>query len=195
MTERRGLLLVLVNPAPVYEDELNDWYDTEHLPERRVLPGFLSALRFVAVDAGPRYAALYDLDSLAALDSPEYSAISGVNFSPWTRRVTRLSKTTRIVAQQIDPGDANIGSCARVLLLRFGEGAAQLLSQIEEGARQNFGGNPQECRYRIFTSDEPSPANVLVVAEFMAAEPHPLHVEAFGAAATKIELSTTYKPY
>ena len=41
----RGLLLTITEPPPAMEEEFNAWYDTEHLAERRAIPGFRSALR------------------------------------------------------------------------------------------------------------------------------------------------------
>ena len=45
----RGLFMVYVDvPAPL-EDELNRWYNEEHIPERLAIPGVLNAARYVAV--------------------------------------------------------------------------------------------------------------------------------------------------
>ena len=71
----KGLLLVLVDPAPILEEELNDWYDLEHLPERAVLPGVETALRFTSLGDGPRYAAIYDLTQLEVLQSDGYLVV------------------------------------------------------------------------------------------------------------------------
>src|SRR5690606_30537385 len=97
----RGLLLVLADPPPDFEEELNAWYDTEHLPERRVLPGFDTALRFTSLGDGPRYAALYDLTSPEALQTPEYNACSGANFSPWTRRTMARAHPMRLSGELV----------------------------------------------------------------------------------------------
>ena len=105
MPDDLGLLLVAMEPPPGLDEEFNDWYDTEHLPQRRALPGFLSGRRFVCVDGWPRYAALYDLTSAAALDSPGYRAVSGTNPTPWSRRILpRTVGRRRVVARQIAPG-------------------------------------------------------------------------------------------
>lgn len=88
----KGLLLVLMEPPAPLEEEFNDWYDTEHFPQRRALPGFLSASRWACLEGWPRWAAVYDLESTAALETPEYRAVSGPNSTPWSRRV--LPRTT-----------------------------------------------------------------------------------------------------
>lgn len=195
MAERQGLLLVLVDPAPDRREELNAWYDTEHLPERRELPGFLSALRFEVVGQGPLYAALYDLENLSVLDSAGYRAVSGENFSPWTRRVTRLSPTTRIVAEQIHPGGAVIGPCSYLLLMLFGAGAAGRAGRIEGALRAHFARHAK-ARIRLFQADEPASGSLVVTVEFSGAEvPDLPHSVIFGPEGEDIELMALYRPY
>jgi hypothetical protein len=76
-------------------DEFNDWYDTEHIPERLRIPGFINAVRWVG-DSNPRVSlAIYDLESLDVLKKPEYRAVSPENFSPWSKRIL-LGKCVRI---------------------------------------------------------------------------------------------------
>jgi len=85
-----GLLLTLTEPAPRDEDEFNAWYDTEHLPERLAISGFVSARRWVDPDARPgegRYLATYELERPEVLDTPEYLAHVGDGFTPWSKRV------------------------------------------------------------------------------------------------------------
>lgn len=87
MTHDRGLLLFMTDINPALEDEFNRWYEEEHLPERRAIPGFLSARRFRCIEGGPKYLALYDLESPAVLQSPPYLKIMGASKSPWTLRM------------------------------------------------------------------------------------------------------------
>jgi hypothetical protein len=82
-----ALLIVTMEPPSPLEEEFNDWYDTEHFPQRRALPGFLSGSRWVCLDGWPRYLALYELNSLEALATPEYRAVSDLNSTPWSQRV------------------------------------------------------------------------------------------------------------
>ena len=37
----KGILIAAMNIGGAAEDEFHDWYDTEHLPERQRVPGFL----------------------------------------------------------------------------------------------------------------------------------------------------------
>ena len=41
-----GLLVAGFDASAVKEDEFNDWYDTEHFPQRMGLPGFETSLWF-----------------------------------------------------------------------------------------------------------------------------------------------------
>jgi len=107
MPKRYGLLLSCFDYSPVAEDEFHDWYDTEHIPERERVHGFLQCQRWIAVDRPKASIATYDLDAFDVLRSPGYLAIGYENNSPWTRRVGwRCVKLLRSEAEQIVPGDA-----------------------------------------------------------------------------------------
>ncbi len=110
-TSRRGLLLVMIDVDPAHEEEFNRWYNEEHLPERAACPGFLSGRRFVALQGGPKYLALYDLESPAVLESPEYRKIYPP--SEWTQRVSKhFLRAVRNVYVEITP-EAGAGPAAR----------------------------------------------------------------------------------
>lgn len=85
--QRRGLLLVMIDVEPEYEEEMNRWYAEEHLPERVNCPGFLTARRFVAVEGKPKYLALYDLESPDTLQQEGYQKIASP--TPWTREIVK----------------------------------------------------------------------------------------------------------
>lgn len=120
---QKGLLLVTMQPPAAMEEEFNDWYDTEHVPQRQNYPGFESAERWVCIDGWPRWLATYDMTSTEAVQSPEYVATNGPNTSPWTRRiVSRISGRRRVVAAQIVPGNERSlpqNSVSRLLVARF----------------------------------------------------------------------------
>ncbi len=77
-----ALLFVVTDVDPAHEDALNRWYDGRHIPQRQALPGFRNARRYELLPnarpgtIGPKYAALYDLDSVDALKAPEYLGLS-----------------------------------------------------------------------------------------------------------------------
>ena len=103
----KGILIAAMNIANAAEDEFHDWYDTEHLPERQRVPGFLLCQRWIGADDRKVSVATYDLDTVGVLQSPGYRAIGGENLSPWSKRVTsRVERLMRFEGDQILPGDA-----------------------------------------------------------------------------------------
>ena len=107
MPNRFGLLLSCFDYSTVAADEFHDWYDMEHIPERKRVPGFLQCERWLAVDRPNASIATYDLERFDVLRSPAYLAIGYENNSPWTRRVGwRCVKLLRAEAEQVAPGDA-----------------------------------------------------------------------------------------
>lgn len=102
----KGILIAAMNIGNAAEDEFHDWYDTEHVPERERVPGFLACQRWIGA-ADPKVSvATYDLDTIGVLQSPGYQAIGGANLSPWSKRVTsRVERLMRFEGEQILPGD------------------------------------------------------------------------------------------
>jgi hypothetical protein len=98
----RGLLLVMIEIEPGFEDDFNAWYREEHFAERMACPGFLTGKRFVALEGGPKYLAIYELASPSVLESEEYKKIVGP--SPWLQRLKpHFVKYVRNVYVEIDP--------------------------------------------------------------------------------------------
>jgi hypothetical protein len=103
----KGTLIAAMDFSKLDAGEFNDWYDTEHLPERQRVPGFLTTRRWIGADNPRLSVATYDLESLAVLQSPGYRAIGGENLSPWSKRVTaRVERILRYEGEQTLPGDA-----------------------------------------------------------------------------------------
>ncbi len=116
----KGILIAAMNFSDVAEDEFHEWYDTEHVPERLEVPGFLNAERWLGTKDPKDSVALYDLDTVGVLHSPPYLAVGGANGSPWTKRVTgRTRSIMRMEGEQILPGDtlAPIGQAQALLLI------------------------------------------------------------------------------
>jgi hypothetical protein len=114
----KGVLIAAMDFSPVDAGEFNDWYDTEHLPERQRVPGFLTAQRWIGTESPRQSVATYDLDSLEVLRSPGYRAIGGENLSPWSKRLTaKVERLLRYEGEQILPGDTTAPANAGGLLL------------------------------------------------------------------------------
>ena len=89
-TTQPGLLLAVTDLDPAHEAAVNRWYDQRHVPQRQGLPGFLTACRYVAVSGGPKYAALYDLESPEAVKTEAYKSL--VQPPVWTEEDADMLK-------------------------------------------------------------------------------------------------------
>jgi hypothetical protein len=117
----------------VAEDEFHDWYDTEHLPERQRVPGFLLCERWLGADDPRVSVATYDLEGVAVLQGAAYRAIGGENLSPWSKRVTaRVDRLMRFEGDQILPGDQLPPPSAGGLLLNAMNIAPELEAEFNE---------------------------------------------------------------
>lgn len=192
--KRSGLLMVMMEPPAALLEEFNAWYDTEHLPERVILPGVRRGERYVCVDGYPRYMALYDLDGIDVLQSPEYLAVSGSRFSPWTKRVTSHMPVYRIAAEQVFPGDARIGRWPRLLVATIraaetpdAEAVAAALSAAVEAL-------PEATEMTLFASDGAS-ADLLAIIGLSGQPAGPLALHRDPLLAGRIGAINMYVPY
>jgi hypothetical protein len=119
----KGILIPVVDFTGIAEDEFHDWYDTEHIPERLRVPGFLSAERWIS-DRNPKISvATYELENVDVLKSAAYQAIGNhgagsANLSAWSQRVTaRIKILMRFEGEQILPGDEAAPKEAPALLV------------------------------------------------------------------------------
>jgi len=168
MPGTKALLLVTMEPSAGFEDEFNDWYDTEHFPQRMGLPGFETGSRWACLSGWPRWLAIYDVASRAALETPEYLAVSLAQATPWSKRVAaRTTGRMRIVADQIAPGPAlasPIGQVSRLLMARYpgvatpGDAARQL--------RDAAAGIAGQTQARVFESETEAGRDLWLLVEF-----------------------------
>ena len=113
-----GLLVAGFDYSAVSEDEFHDWYDTEHIPERRRVQGFVNCERWIGADDPKISIATYDLDALDVLRSDAYRAIGGENLSPWSKRITgKVKRICRFEAQQLPPGNRSAPEGAGGLMM------------------------------------------------------------------------------
>jgi hypothetical protein len=113
----KGILVAMLDFSGIAEDEFNDWYDLEHIPERERVPGFCGAARWLAVAEPKLSLAAYDLESIGVLASAPYRA-AYENPTPWTKRVTgRCPLRLRYEGEQLRPCDAEAPADAVACLL------------------------------------------------------------------------------
>lgn len=70
----QAVLFSEMTPAPAWTDRFHHWYDREHIPNRRGLPGFRSAQRY-GNTAGAGFLAVYEMDTPQALASSQYRVV------------------------------------------------------------------------------------------------------------------------
>ena len=129
----KGTLIAAMNIGQAAEDEFHDWYDTEHLPERQRVPGFLVCQRWIGAHDRKVSVATYDLENAAVLKSAPYLAIGGENLSPWSKRVTsRVERLMRFEGDQILPGDQLSPDNAGGLLLNAMNVASEVEAEFNE---------------------------------------------------------------
>jgi hypothetical protein len=86
-----------------HDEEFNTWYNTRHLPQLRAIPGILDAARYIAVKGGPKYLAIYELESAEVIRS---DAFVDRPRTAWDQRMSPqvIGKNfTRILGEQIFP--------------------------------------------------------------------------------------------
>ncbi|WP_270933355.1 DUF4286 family protein [Falsiroseomonas oryzae] len=195
-----GLLFAAMEPSPELEEEFQHWYDTEHFPERRDTPGFLTAARFVCIDGWPRYLAMYDLADIGVLGGPDYARIAVDNYSHWTGRiVARVWGQYRAAARQIHPGGQLLGAsgnAARLVVWRFRGLAEHDAATIVEGLRRIYADQPETAQLRVFAAEQPDGTDCLGIVELHAPWTPPAGaVAALGAAKRRLDAVNTYVRY
>jgi hypothetical protein len=100
----RAIYLVYTDLVDERHDaEFNAWYDTRHLPQLTAVPGILDAARYVAVKGGPKYLAVYELESPEVIQS---DAFVNRQVTPWDQRMSPrvIGKNfARVLGEQIFP--------------------------------------------------------------------------------------------
>lgn len=194
----KGLLLAAMEPPANIEEEFQDWYDSEHFPERKNCQGFETANRFVCIDGWPRFLAVYDLSDVEVLRGPGYRAIAVDRYSPWTHRiVSKVWGNYRAEGVQVHPGTAlhgQRGPCARLVLWRFRQVPAAAEPLLVDGLRKIYGDRPETAQVRVFRVSPAAPADYLGLVELRGAAGAP-DVALLGEAGRHVDLINTYVPY
>lgn len=73
---------------PEGREDVYQWHNREHLPERLGIPGFLRGRRFRSETAVPEFMFLYEARDMSVLGGEDYFARLD-NPTPWTSRATK----------------------------------------------------------------------------------------------------------
>ena len=195
-----GVLIAAMDFSNVAADEFDDWYDTEHVPERQRVPGFLTLQRWIGAENPKQSVATYDLDNLAVLQSPGYRAIGGENLSPWSKRIgARVTGQWRFGGTQIYPGSAVTGErgvAACLLLVRWRNAEPDWKDLVVKGLKANFEGRRGVLQTRAFQAENKSGVEFLGLVEAtLPINRADLDLEAFGHCAKGIDCINAYAPY
>jgi hypothetical protein len=85
----QGLIAVWLDVAADREEELNAWYDLEHLAQVVALPGFVGGRRYCCDDAPIRYLAWYDTVDEKVETGTAFQRLVAEP-TPWSQRMRRL---------------------------------------------------------------------------------------------------------
>jgi hypothetical protein len=113
----RGAMLLLFDIAADAVAEHDHWHTHEHMPERLGIPGFLRGSRWTGIDDRTRYCVLYEVASLAVLDSPAYRERLD-NPTPWTSAMMRRYGGMRRALCNVEAG-SGCGMGGTALVVRF----------------------------------------------------------------------------
>jgi hypothetical protein len=192
-----GLLIAMMEPPASLEEEFQDWYDTEHFPERHACAGFLTAQRFVCVDGWPRYLAMYDLDDVEVLRGEAYRRIAHTRYSPWTHRIiAKVWGQYRAEGVQVHPGSAlhgKAGVSSRLAVLRF-RGVASEIALVS-ALQQLYEQRSQTVQLRVFRVAPNESGDYLAMVELRGASAQPDVGTLQPAALRHLDMINSYVPY
>lgn len=107
MNKAGGLFVVMADIPSELEQEFNHWANTIHIPERMSVPGILSARRYAMVHGEPRlerkYIHVYELESPAVIESPEYQRLQSQRTEQDKRMADSLQNRFRNVYRLVWP--------------------------------------------------------------------------------------------
>ena len=146
----KGTLIVMMHCPSSFDEEFNEWYDNEHVPERLAIPGFETGARFKCLSGFPSYLAVYDMASPEVIETEAYLKVAGSNFSPWTNRVLSRVKISRAVGKQIYPGYLLTTPAVRYFVIRLRGLDKQSGSMIVNNAQAMIASNKNYKNLRVF---------------------------------------------
>lgn len=94
-----GILMSSMQVPAEEEDDFNLWFDTEHLPERVAIPGFLDARRYESLSTPTRYLQIYSATDIAVLNSEPYRAALARQTDWSMHHIARFIEPTRVVGR------------------------------------------------------------------------------------------------
>ena len=132
----RGILAIFNNVAPGRDDDFNNWFQGEHLPERLAVPGFLYGRRHQALSGSSAYFNFYVTESLEVLTSKAY--LDRLNDPTPRSRITMTQifkdMCRTVCRREVRVGNARGGMTA-VARFEKPQDVAKLKTMLEELAK------------------------------------------------------------
>ena len=105
------ILYTEMSPDLEWEDDFNHWYDTNHIPQRTKVEGFISARRYRDPDR-PTYLAIYEITSEDVLSNSDYQKVRAQPNAKTAWMLSNVENYSRYVANEIsdtksENGDSN----------------------------------------------------------------------------------------
>ncbi|HUZ01457.1 MAG TPA: hypothetical protein VMU89_13995 [Thermomicrobiaceae bacterium] len=93
MTEPRAAIVAGIDIDTSLDEEIREWYLTEHAPERLAVPGIESFAQWWRVDGdAPRYVSLFEARGRDVLESGPYVELKERGDTPWSARIKRKAE-------------------------------------------------------------------------------------------------------
>lgn len=137
-THGYDVLAVWNDVDPAHEAEYHRWYWEQHLPERLSIPGFLSAYRYQALDARPKFFTWYFVRNVQVLGSLRYLERLG-NPTDWTQRVMPWFRNMTRCACRLT-ADVGRGIGGTVVVARITAGVQAEREAVVRSARESLSG-------------------------------------------------------
>jgi hypothetical protein len=87
-TTANGLITVRLHTAAEHDDEFNDWYNLEHVPQLTALPGFVRTRRYFCEKSDIRYLAWYETADETVEAAKDFQHIV-THPTPWSLRMRK----------------------------------------------------------------------------------------------------------
>ena len=129
--EAKAILTIWNDVDPTIEDDFNEWYFREHIPERTSVPGMLRGRRYRADVGSPRYMAFYEARDMDVLTKGIYRTQLN-NPTAWTTRIMpHFRFAQRALCDAAATVGEGVGAAAAVLHLTPGDDEAALRKWVE----------------------------------------------------------------
>jgi hypothetical protein len=96
----KSILFSEMTPQANWENEFHEWYNTEHIPVRMVLDGFVAAQRYKSTSSDSNLV-IYDMTSQAALKTPGYTEVKERPSERTRWMLNNVTGFTRYLADEI----------------------------------------------------------------------------------------------